>query len=81
MKYAADIYRVPDTDAALMARQMQLVGRSHVSADQPSVRLDDGRWIVDCVCGSGAGVTPRGTAFCMLCGAQMRGLQFPGVLA
>lgn len=77
--YAGGIYRCGETDQALIQRQAEILkdpahpthGPAHVSPVSPPPRLEHGRWIVDCPCGSGAGVSRTGLACCMECGAQM----------
>ena len=43
----------------------------HAAPDSPPVYLNYGRWLVDCPCGSGARITPAGTAYCFDCGRIM----------
>ncbi len=76
IKYAGDLYRCGDDEGSLRAAQAPAVRREghqpHESAQTPQPRIDHGRWIVDCQCGSGAGVSRQGKAFCFECGAIMR---------
>lgn len=75
IKYAGQIYKCGDDDASLRLRQRPHVIQSghtvHDSPHAPAPRLEQGRWIVDCSCGSGAGVSNAGKAYCFECGAIM----------
>jgi hypothetical protein len=92
VRYAPEIYGpVPDTDDALRTHQRELVAyhnkmsgenhAPHAVDTRPEPRISDNRLLIDCTCGSCVGVTRRGTAFCMLCGAQYAGLVLPEVPA
>lgn len=77
MKYAGEIYGCGSDDASLRMRQRQFLSQlrppkvAHESALTPLPRLEQGRWIVDCSCGSGAGISTEGRAYCFECGAVM----------
>ena len=81
MTYAGQIYRCGDDDASLRLRQRPHVvaqGQTvHESPQSPLPRLEHDRWIVDCECGSGAGISNAGKAYCFECGAIMTIAAFP----
>ena len=81
MKYAGEIYGCPEQDVE--GRQLEFLARSgkkavpHQDEHQPIPRLEWGRWICDCPCGSGAGITKKGIAHCFECGRVMQVASWP----
>lgn len=76
MKYAPEMYGCPENE--LEGKQLEFLARSgkriapFVSPEQPIPRFEHGRWLCDCPCGSGAGITQKGIAHCFECGRIMR---------
>lgn len=81
MKYAAEIYGCAEPD--IEGKQLDFLARNgsgkrpHRTDHQPIPRLEHGRWLCDCPCGSGAGITRNGIAHCFECGAIMQVASWP----
>lgn len=80
LRFAGAMLGVAEDDASVRAKQDAELRRAHPrgnrpvpheTSDRPPVYLNHGRWLVDCPCGSGAGVTPTGHAYCCECGRIM----------
>lgn len=75
IRYAGGIYGCGEDDASLRLRQrgfLAKVGKTaRESHETPTPRIDHGRWLVDCPCGSGAGISTASKAYCFECGRIM----------
>jgi hypothetical protein len=71
MRYAGEIYGIPESRLA-ERHAVHIKSGPHEMPDTPQPRLEHDRWLVDCPCGSGVGVTRTGRAYCFACGAVMR---------
>jgi len=76
MRYASEMYGIPEADLAAVHRRRVPAVETN---DHPRPRLEHDRWIVDCRCGSGAGVDRAGVARCFECGTVM-GVVLPSLV-
>jgi hypothetical protein len=81
MKYAPQMYGCAEGD--LEIRQLEVMralgskGVPYKAKEHPIPRLEYGRWLCDCPCGSGAGITRKGNAHCFECGRIMKVAKWP----
>ena len=83
---ARAVYRVPTREAYVAAhlqtlarqRDMGIDARPHIDETALVARIDHGRWLVDCPCGSGVAVDPDwDEARCFACGSVYPHVVFP----